>query len=263
MLDTMREVVLLRARTSATPVVRSATAVLVVVALALTGAATVAAPSYGDTITGTSGELVPVTPLRVLGTSSAPVSLAANTWQSVQVASPLGLPASAISAVSINVSAPLAQSALGYISLSPDLSTHPAFSALQYGSVPWAGPVNNAAVVAVASDGAIAVESSTAVSVTIDVQGYYTLGPGNGVAPGGYQPVTPVKVIDTLAGTNIAKNPVAMGTDFTVSIPSGAGVPALASSVFVNITTTSYLRTAAPASITSIRTVRPDPLRPR
>jgi YD repeat-containing protein len=77
------------------------------------------------------------------------------------------------------------------------------------------------------------VDSTT--DVLIDVQGYYLTGNGS-PASGGYVPVAPTRIVNTLTGLGAPLAKVATGASLTVQAGGVAGVPASASAVFVNIT---------------------------
>jgi hypothetical protein len=196
------------------------------------GATEVAVPPSG---------FVGVAPKRILDTRTAPVpsgwpsgqKLSAGGTIDVTVAGANGVPADATALV-LNVTSTQATSELGYVSVWPTGQLPPPTSALNL--QPGAN-VANSVTVAPGVDGKVTLFTNAgATHLIIDVLGYYVPTGGDGfTAP------TPWRVLDTRTGPVpapwVAGQKLAGGQ--TLALPlAGVSVPADASAVVVNITST-------------------------
>ncbi len=94
--------------------------------------------------------------------------------------------------------------------------------------------VSNSAVIAVGTDGKLALISSTSQQFIVDVQGYFTA--GDTPAPGGFASVPTSRVIDTRNGTGYPAGAWTGTAVKSLAIKGKGGVPETATAVFANIT---------------------------
>lgn len=176
-----------------------------------------------------------------MGGYSTPMS--ANAWRTVPVAGVGTIPVSGVSAVQVTVTA-ISPGSGGNVFVAASSAVSAPVPALIYGSgVP--GDISASTIVAVGGDGKIKASAQTAVTLLIDVQGYYTSGADT--AAGGYVPIDPGRIADSRSTTTVGANglPVngrlAKTTAYTVQV-SGAttGIPQGASAVFVSLVPISY-----------------------
>ncbi|WP_154674463.1 hypothetical protein [Nakamurella lactea] len=168
-----------------------------------------------------------------LGGYSTPMPV--NAWRSFQVTGVGDIPASGVSAVQATVTV-VSPASAGNLWVSPSSAPSTVAPAVIYGAG-VTGSVSGATIVAVGTDGKLQVMTGSAVTVVIDVQGYYTA--GDEVAAGGYVPLDPRRVADSRIGTGgLPDGKLLADTVYTVS--TGSKVPAGASAVFVTFTTMSY-----------------------
>ena len=113
------------------------------------------------------------------------------------------MPLNGAAAVALNVTI-AAPTAGGYVTVWPSDQPQPATSDLNFTSGQTAA---NLVVVTMSSDGTVTLFNGSAGSTDLiaDVEGYYF--GGSSLAPGGFAPVTPARLLDTRAG----KVPVAAG----------------------------------------------------
>ena len=124
-----------------------------------------------------------------------------------------------------------------------------------------------AAVLAVSADGTIQVQTETAVRLRLDVQGYYSVDV-DGTAPGGFVPLTGVRIADTRSGINVPQAPVASGAAINIPVTGVAtGIPSDASAAIVNVTIVNTTTTGGALTAYPTGSARPsrrpvDPPRP-
>ncbi|WP_156138661.1 beta strand repeat-containing protein [Microbacterium mangrovi] len=160
------------------------------------------------------------------------VTLAANVPKSVQIAGLVGIPTSGAGAVSLTATV-ASTSAQG--TLNAQATGDPAWSQVSvYGTVP--GATSNAAVLAIGGDGTITFQASSAVSLTLDVQGYYTTVQDGTPAPGGFSPVAGSRIVDTRSGLGVPLAKIAPGGSVTIQVGGKGGVPSNAQAVVANFT---------------------------
>jgi hypothetical protein len=170
-------------------------------------------------ITSTGG-YTGVTPVRALDTRTT-TRLVPGATAIVHVDAS-GVPAGA-EAVVVNVTAvdPLGP---GYLSVSPCPGTVGSVSSVNYTT---SQTVANLAVIPIAADGTICVQTYAPTHVLVDVMGWFAAG-----SP--FTPVTPRRVLDTRA----TGGPVAGGTALTVDLATVGGVPVGASAAAITVTLT-------------------------
>ncbi|SOD72899.1 RHS repeat-associated protein [Jatrophihabitans sp. GAS493] len=208
-----------------------------------------AAPAAADASTGTAGTFVPLPPGRILNTLAPVNKLVASTWRNVQITGVVNVPSTGVSAVAVTLTVSnYATTGLLYAVPQAAAPVTPPVVLVNYNYTTTGPPTMNSAIVALnQSNGQISVEATTAADLIIDVQGYYTASSGgSGTAPGGYVPVAQTRIGSTTTGSvNFSPSTVgkiANGSDLIVTVPTSV-VPTGASSVFANITATSYATT--------------------
>ena len=182
------------------------------------------------------------------GSSNPGRTLAPNTPLEVTVDGVGGVPASGVSAVVLNVTA-VEPTGRGYVTVYPAGGSAPLASNLNV----QAGQVRpNRVIVPVSAAGDIDIVASTTTDVIVDVSGWYTDAGGTPGAQFVPEP-SPVRICDTRAGNPSgltgdaaqcnggAGNPgaaIGPGGTLTVEVTndSGAGVPADATAVVLNVT---------------------------
>jgi RHS repeat-associated protein len=157
--------------------------------------------------------------------------LLANTDRTYQVTGMAGVPSTGVSAVVLSATA-VTPAAMGWLAMTTYPTTPGATVMLTWGP---GETVSNSSVVAMGSNGMIEVFASSSTILLIDIQGYYLTGNGSPTS-GGYVPVTPTRIVNTVTGLGAPLAKVAQGASLTVQAGGVAGVPASASAVFVNIT---------------------------
>jgi len=206
-------------------------AAVVAVSLVATSLVVVGTPEVARAeVTGTGGQYASA-PVRVLDTRTdiggMPGVFTPNTWRGVKVTGVGGVPAENVGAVSVTVTA-VDPGASAQVHGRPDASK-PTTLVMVY------EPQNtsNTATLAVSKDGKIELLAQTSVHLVVDVQGYYT-STENGVADGGFVPVSGERLADTRNGTGITKGSIAPDSTVTTQVTGNAGVPVGASAVVAN-----------------------------
>jgi hypothetical protein len=178
-------------------------------------------PASADASTGAGGEFIPVQG-RILDTRAAysiggyTTPMTANAWRTVAVEGDLSgaIPSSGVSAVAVNFTI-LDESVTG--TLHADTDETPANATVSYVAYNGSGGAqSDSGVVAVADDGNIQVETTSTADLIIDVEGYYTSDPD--VAPGGYVPLAPTRIVDTRNGTGLPLAMLAAGSTSTIQV---------------------------------------------
>lgn len=179
---------------------------------------------------GEGGVFVSLPYTRLLGATS----FGPDQERSIPILGVGGVPASGVSAVLIDIAAATATSADGGAYVWPSGQTRPTIGQFRFGSDNV--PRSNTVAVGVGSDGAIRVANSTGTSnFNVDIQGYFTAAEDSSLAPGGFVPVEPTRVIDTYAGVGAPQAKVGAGETIDVTLAGVAGVPTSASAVFANV----------------------------
>jgi hypothetical protein len=200
-----------------------------------------AAERLGAGIGASGGQLVPLTPARILdtrvGIGGVRAPLGTNGSLSFPVTGVGGVPAAGVSAVVLNVTA-TNTSAPGYLTVWPAGNARPTASNLDF----TAGQsVPNLVVAKVGSGGRVSVFNySGATDVVADVMGWFTApGTSGGAAGSLFHALAPARILDTRAG--IGSPPAALGPGGTLTLHvAGAGgvPPAGALGAVLNVTAT-------------------------
>ncbi|HJP73601.1 MAG TPA: S53 family peptidase [Pseudonocardiaceae bacterium] len=202
----------------------------------------------GGTAATAGSSFVPAGPTRLLDTRNTGGPIGANSARSLQVTGANGVPATGVTAVVLNITATDTSSG-SFLTVYPDGTARPLASNVNFDP---GETIPNLVTVPVGSDGAVDIYNlNGSVDVVADLFGYYTTGTGSL-----YQPVTPIRVLDTRSGTGPIGVPSAapIGQDQSISVQlSGAnGVPATGvTGVVLNVTATD-------SSTGSYLTVYPD-----
>ena len=202
----------------------------------------------------TAGSYVPLTPARITDTRSgsgypnAGNTLAAGGTLNVQVTGKGGVPSSGVTGAILNVTV-TNTTAASYLTAYPEGTTRPLASNLNWGA---GETVANRVVVPVSSSGMITLYNYTgSTDVVVDVSGYFTNGSSTPTNASLYNPITPVRVLDTrLTG-------VTLSGGATLAVPM-AGVDGIASNATAVVTNV----TAANTTAASFFTVYPGGTRP-
>ena len=146
----------------------------------------------------------------------------------VVVAGRCGVPADATAvALTLTVDASLTTGA-GYVSVWPEGADIPTASVVNH----LPGEVRANGTIVGLLTGSIAVLSSTAAPIVVDVTGWFV--PATSATAGRFVPVTPTRAIDTRLAPRAA--PLAAGE--TVTVPLPPGIPSDAAAVAITVTTT-------------------------
>ena len=153
----------------------------------------------------TAGVFVP-TQGRVVDTRSGlggySTPLPVGTTRTFQVTGLAGVPTTGVTAVSVTLTA-VNEAGSGYLSASASGAGTPTGTALNYNSN---YTVSNTAMLAVGSDGKIAVTAQGAsTNLLIDVQGYFK--PGDSTQTGGFTPLNSFEAADATHGSHSVRNP--------------------------------------------------------
>jgi serine protease len=202
----------------------------------------------------TAGSYVPLTPARITDTRSgstypnAGKTLAAGGSLNVQVTGKGGVPSSGVTGAILNVTV-TNTTAAGYLTAYPQGATRPLASNLNWGA---GETVANRVVVPVSSTGMITLYNyAGSTDVVVDVSGYFTNGSSTPANASLYNPITPVRVLDTrTTGT-----PLSGGATLTVPMVGVDGIASNATAVVTNVT-------AANTTAASYFTVFPGGTRP-
>jgi PQQ-like domain len=208
------------------PVRRSRTALL---ALTVLLAGFVALPSsanaVGASVGASNGELIAITPTRVLDTRTglggpkAPVR--GGSALAVTVTGRSGVPTSGVSAVALTVTAvkPLGP---GYVTVSGHGLPRPTTSNL---NLITGRTVGNMVVVVPGADGRVDLFNGaiTGTNLLVDISGYYRT--GSAAQPGGYSPLAPTRLLDTRIGLGGPKALVKGMTSLPLAAAGHAGIP--------------------------------------
>jgi SpoIID/LytB domain protein len=194
-------------------------------------------PPVTAPVSGIAAKFQPVVPARLLdtrdgtGTTVGAVPLAGDCTQPLQVVGVGGVPGTGVTAVAVNVTATQA-TAPGFLTVYPCGQNRPGTSTVNYAP---GQNIANMAQVQVGANGQICVYALTKVDVLVDVLGWY-----GDQATSGYNPVAPVRALDTRYGVGIggARHAVGAGTAATFDPVSAGITPPEATGVMLNLTDT-------------------------
>jgi hypothetical protein len=216
---------------------RKRSRVAIVCSLVAIAAPFVLARPAAAAVTGQGG-FVPITPFRLVDTrQSAGVAYGAprfgageaRTFQ-VYAANNAGVPAGAVGAVALNVTA-VSPVGPGYLSVWPSDASQPKTSVLNFDA---GAVVPNAVTVRVSGNGSFNVYAPTATDVLVDVMGYYTKTVNNTPEGGGFQGITPARLMDTRSGLGGAR--FGSGASRALQVTGTNAAPIGASAVVLNVT---------------------------
>ena len=183
----------------------------------------------------TAGSYVPLAPARITDTRAgsgypnAGKTLAAGGTLNVQVAGVGGVPSSGVTGAILNVTV-TNTTAAGYLTAYPEGTSRLVTSNLNW----TAGEtVANRVVVPLSSSGMITLYNHTgSTDVVVDVSGYFTNGASTPANASLYDPITPVRVLDTrLTGTTLSG-----GSTLAVPMAGVDGIASNATAVATNVT---------------------------
>lgn len=163
-----------------------------------------------------------------LGGITGPVT--ANTWYPFQILGVAGVPNVGVDSVLVNLTV-VNGTTQNAAQIVPNTARHRDTTVLFSGTN---DTMSNSAIIAVGTDGKLALISSTSQQFIVDVQGYFTS--GDTPAPGGFVSLPTSRVIDTRDGTGY---PAGVWSGSAVKSPvlkGKGGVPDSATAVFANIT---------------------------
>ncbi|MDQ1642406.1 MAG: hypothetical protein QOJ90_1757 [Actinomycetota bacterium] len=201
--------------------------------LNLTGSTDLTVDVSGYYLSATSqGSLFHVTPaFRAVDSRSGAGPLSAGASRTITVPSMDGVDATAMSAVVVNITS-LGSVGSGWLTAYPFGAASAGTSTINYGGV---GPVANRAVVRLAGGRFTLTAGGAATDYLIDVVGWYA--PGVVLSGRTYQALTPVRVLDTRAGTGAAMGPLGSSGTLGLTVAGvGRPVPVGASAVVMRLT---------------------------
>lgn len=178
---------------------------------------------------GPSVGFQPLTPARFVDTREGlgATKLDAGVTKAIQIAGRGGVPTGA-SAVSANFTI-VGQSGAGFLTVWNCGAERPVTSTVNF----TAGEVApNAATIPLDDNGQLCVFSNVATQLVIDVNGFYASS-----GPSRFTPVAPTRIMDTREGLG-AVGPIVAGRTVELQVAGVAGVPAGATAVTLNVTST-------------------------
>ncbi|UKA75061.1 RHS repeat domain-containing protein [Arthrobacter sp. FW306-07-I] len=168
-----------------------------------------------DTRTGQGGITGPLTP---------------NTWYPFQILGAGGVPTTGVDAVLVSLTV-VGSTSASAAQVVPNTARQRETTVLYSGT---GDTMSNSAIVAVGTDGKLALLATTSQQFIVDVQGYFTS--GDTPAPGAFVSVPTSRVIDTRDGTGYPAG-AWTGTGIkSLTLKGKGGVPDTATAVFANIT---------------------------
>jgi hypothetical protein len=171
------------------------------------------------------GGYTPVAPVRVLDTRiglGAPKALVGGrSTLAVAVTGRARVPTSGVAAIAVTVTV-LGPRAAGAIIVYGHSLPRPATSNLNFAP---GQSIADMVIVTPGADGKVDLFNCSAAgaNLLVDISGYYRAAPAG--QPGGYSPISPVRVLDTRAGLGAAKALVSGGSSVPVAVTGRAGVP--------------------------------------
>lgn len=202
------------------------------------------------TVTGAEGQYTPLPGAKLLDTRSGSVtgtctpspcaSIPAGGTITVQVTGKAGVPATGVQAVAMSMTV-YTPGATGNAVVYPSDIARPNIQTINYSSGQTA---TNNVIAKVGADGRVAIYSTKAVNVELDVEGWFASATGpEGAA---FTAVTPVRMVDTRSGSQMGQCPdaahvcsqIPAGGSIDVNVAGQAGLPATgATAIAVQITT--------------------------
>lgn len=213
---------------------RTASAILVVIALAAALLSGVTAPAQA-VAEDSGGVFVPVTPFRLVDTSASnsnPIN--PNQTRSYTVLGQGDIPATGVSAVVIDIGVKSTDTSAGsYIKAWPSGEPMSASAAIFYSSA--SVPRSNTAIVKVGSTGAISFYNYLGnTGMDVDVQGYFTTASDQN-SVGGFVPIDPIRVASSTTGEGIPQGMIPAGGVRDIQVTDVDAIPADATAVFANV----------------------------
>jgi hypothetical protein len=121
-----------------------------------------------------------------------------------------------------------------YLAAWPDGSTRPSPMSMANGDA--SKVTSNMAVIPIGANGKIDVYTNNASHIVVEAEGYFTTTAGT-TGAGGFVPVTQTRLVDTRSGIGAPKATIqANGGTLTVTVGTGAPIPATAGSALLNVT---------------------------
>ena len=193
---------------------------------------------FAPATTGSAqGSYVPLTPARVTDTRpgsgfpNAGSTLGPNSSLKIQVAGVGGVPATGAAAAVLNVTVTNTTGA-SYLTAYPQGVSRPLASNLNWVT---GETVANRVVVPLSSTGMITVYNySGDANVVVDVNGYFVAGTTAPSNAGFYEPITPVRILDTRQTTG----PIGAGESLPVQVSGEYGISGNAVAIASNVTAT-------------------------
>lgn len=198
-----------------------------------------------DPVVGPGTGFHPLVPARVLDTRIAlgtpsPTRLGPGQTLWVQLAGRGGIPTSGVSAVSLNLTA-TNSSAASYLAVDPAGAPRSATSVLN----PERGvDTSNAVIASVGPSGMIGIyNNSGETHLVIDVNGWFDVIPGGSVDSVLYNPLSPVRILDTRTGPGPLGQPTGSfrlraGRMMSIQVSGRGGIPVGAAAATLNLTVT-------------------------
>jgi parallel beta-helix repeat protein len=180
-----------------------------------------------------ASRFVPLAPVRVLDTRQGAGAVVAGSTTTVALAGTRGVPSGAVAAVvTITV---VGATTPGFVTAHAAGAPAPTTSNLNVSRV--GETVANLAVVPLSSDGSLALTSSMAAQLIVDVSGVFT--PSIESAAGRFVPIAPTRVLDTRVGGGPAFGTFSRGSSRSVPIVGQGEIPTSGvSAVAVTLTAT-------------------------
>lgn len=168
-----------------------------------------------DTRTGLGGISGPLTP---------------DTWYPFQILGMAGIPTTNVDSVVVTLTV-VGSTGASAAQVVPNTARQRETTVLYSGT---GDTVSNSAIIAVGTDGKLALLASTSQQFIVDVQGYFTA--GDTPAPGGFVSVPTSRVVDTRNGTGYPAGAWTGTAVKSLTLKGKGGVPDTATAVFANIT---------------------------
>jgi hypothetical protein len=185
--------------------------------------------------------LVTVTPTRILdtrhGTGGTTGPIGPGVTVPLQITGTAGVPSTGVTAVALSVTATGA-TGNGHLTVYPDGTAQPDTSAVNF---PTGNAVTNGVIVPVGANGKIDINNSLNTGtgsdqIIADITGYFTTDT-DATGASDYNPITPVRALDTRNGTGAPKAQIGGGKSLQVAIAGTNGVPAAGvTAVAINLT---------------------------
>lgn len=153
-----------------------------------------------------------------------------------QVLGRLGVPSSGVSAVLLDIAATSSTDEDTFLTAWTG-GPRPETSSVRFGEDTV--PRSNSVVVIPSASGTFKLYNHAGLThVNIDVQGYFTTSNG-GLAPGGFEPIEPNRVLDTASGIGAPVSEIPVGGDLELQVADVDPLPTNVAAVFANVTISS------------------------